>query len=325
MPSLRVPGASTWMTEPTGSSAGSAAAIPDRTFTPEAVVVPLQYAVALNERCAPAAGTGPTSAAGPTRRPKRESRMRVSCRNTKAVTTSSVASTLRQRWREISTIFRRTPGSRSSAQASSALPSRARSHRTKVREAFGQLLVAAVTLQHDRSVARHHADAGDHESAREPDHGTEPALATRRHGEQQLVIVSARHTLDEGIAPTCFEPGARRGIDRQRLRVDGHAHPTRPRDLAQTIRQAVAQVHARGRRLVAAEQYAQTDPRVGTEIAICRCDDIPVFGGTVAWLHGGRLAHGEARASRANRSADEHEVARSRAGAREDAPGPGRA
>jgi hypothetical protein len=33
-------------TLPTGSRSGSAAAIPERTFTPDAVVVPLQYAVA---------------------------------------------------------------------------------------------------------------------------------------------------------------------------------------------------------------------------------------------------------------------------------------
>src|SRR6476659_6481240 len=90
------------MTEPTGSSAGSAAAMPDRTFTPDVVVVPLQYAVALNDRCVPGPGSGPTSAAGPSLRPKRESRILVWERNTKAVTTTSVASTFRRMDREIS-------------------------------------------------------------------------------------------------------------------------------------------------------------------------------------------------------------------------------
>jgi hypothetical protein len=41
------------MTEPTGSISGSAAATPLRAATPEAVVCPLQYAVALNRRRVP--------------------------------------------------------------------------------------------------------------------------------------------------------------------------------------------------------------------------------------------------------------------------------
>src|SRR3954454_1683899 len=149
------------MTDPTGSSAGSAAAIPDRTFTPEVVVVPLQYAVALNERCAPAAGTGPTSAAGPMRRPKRESRIRVSYRNTKAVTTRSVASTLRQRWRDISTIScpLQAAGSclRISARAAArqARDTGASGRSAEMREALGQRLVASCALQHDARIARH--------------------------------------------------------------------------------------------------------------------------------------------------------------------------
>ena len=79
--------------------------MPDRTFTPDAVVVPLQYAVAPNVRRVPGAGSGPTSAAGPSRRPKRESRIRVSYRNTKAVTTTERRETAlrQQESREIST------------------------------------------------------------------------------------------------------------------------------------------------------------------------------------------------------------------------------
>jgi len=51
----------TWITDPTGRMSGSAAAIPVRTFTPEAVLVPLQYAVAVNRSRAP--GTGVASVA----------------------------------------------------------------------------------------------------------------------------------------------------------------------------------------------------------------------------------------------------------------------
>src|SRR2546421_8974184 len=48
---------STSITEPTGSSSGSAAAIPACTATPAVVTIPLQYAVALNARRAPGIGT----------------------------------------------------------------------------------------------------------------------------------------------------------------------------------------------------------------------------------------------------------------------------
>ena len=49
------------MTEPTGSSVGSAAATPVRGQTPEAVTSPLQYAVAVNRSLAPGDGTAEAS------------------------------------------------------------------------------------------------------------------------------------------------------------------------------------------------------------------------------------------------------------------------
>src|SRR3954453_11940849 len=89
------------MTDPTGSRSGSAAAMPDRTLTPEVVVVPLQYAVAPKSSVVPGRGDGSVVRARRVRA-KRESRILVSYSNTKAVTTASVASSFRQMDREIS-------------------------------------------------------------------------------------------------------------------------------------------------------------------------------------------------------------------------------
>src|SRR5258707_12094548 len=94
MPSYLVPGASTCTTEPTGSRSGSAAAMPDRTFTPDAVVLPLQYAVAEKRSRDPGIG-GEGSTAGRSRAAKRESRIVTSYNHTNPTTTTTVASTFR--------------------------------------------------------------------------------------------------------------------------------------------------------------------------------------------------------------------------------------
>jgi hypothetical protein len=61
------------MTEPTGSRSGSDAAIPRWTLVPAAVVVPLQYAVALNRRRRPGAGRAVSSRSSACRAAERES------------------------------------------------------------------------------------------------------------------------------------------------------------------------------------------------------------------------------------------------------------
>src|SRR5262245_647035 len=82
-------------TLPTGRIDGSEAAIPVRTPTPDAVVVPLQYAVAVNSRRAPAAGavgsTTFTEFGSPTGFDSRESNTLTSYSNTKPVTAMHVA------------------------------------------------------------------------------------------------------------------------------------------------------------------------------------------------------------------------------------------
>ena len=105
------------MTDPTGSRSGSAAAIPVLTFTPDAVVVPLQYAVAVNRRwdawfgkeIPSAAADGSTSAGM-----SRKSMTVASYVSTNPTATMNVAVSLRPSEREISMVFgplTRWPGS----------------------------------------------------------------------------------------------------------------------------------------------------------------------------------------------------------------------
>ena len=85
------------MTDPTGSRVGSAAAIPVRAATPEAVVVPLQYAVASNCSRAPGVGSLVPSISSACRAANRESETVASYSSTNAVTRKSVGSAVRQR------------------------------------------------------------------------------------------------------------------------------------------------------------------------------------------------------------------------------------
>src|SRR5262245_20185028 len=79
-------------TLPTGSTIGSAAAIPVRTSTPDEVVEPLQYAVALNGSCVPVSGD-PWLVVIAIRATLRESNICASYRNTKpAMATTSTTS-----------------------------------------------------------------------------------------------------------------------------------------------------------------------------------------------------------------------------------------
>src|SRR5512139_1030423 len=86
-------------TLPTGSSALSAAAMPVRTTTPEAVVLPLQYAVAVNWRRAP--GTGVVGSTSFWLHGHTESMVVASYSSTNPVTATRVASSVRQVDREI--------------------------------------------------------------------------------------------------------------------------------------------------------------------------------------------------------------------------------
>ena len=79
-------------TVPTGSSAGSAAATPVRTCTPDAVVSPLQYAVAVKCSREPGCGEAAVSASIA----KRASRTVASYTNTKPTTAPRVATAFRQ-------------------------------------------------------------------------------------------------------------------------------------------------------------------------------------------------------------------------------------
>src|SRR5687767_9032568 len=86
-------------TLPTGRIDGSDAAIPLRTPTPDAVVVPLQYAVAVNSSRAPAPGNVGSRSAEPT---PRRSNMLTSYINTKPTMAITVTTSFRPSDREMS-------------------------------------------------------------------------------------------------------------------------------------------------------------------------------------------------------------------------------
>src|SRR5687768_16227142 len=86
-------------TLPTGRIFGSDAAMPVRTPTPDAVVVPLQYAVALKVSRDPAAGAVGSTA--PWRAALRESIVVTSYSSTNVTIATMVASSLRQSDREM--------------------------------------------------------------------------------------------------------------------------------------------------------------------------------------------------------------------------------
>src|SRR2546422_10142428 len=94
---------SSWMMEPIGSSSGSAAAMPDCTATPAVVTMPLQYAVALNARCAPGAGRAEDSPNVARRAAYFESSIVASKNHTKAPAATTVTAVFRQKEPEMIT------------------------------------------------------------------------------------------------------------------------------------------------------------------------------------------------------------------------------
>src|SRR5206468_3897416 len=83
-------------TDPTGSSDGSAAAMPVCAGTPDEVVIPLQYAVALNTRRSPGEGTAVISRRPPCRTEYFESSVFASYNDTKPPTAMTVTTPFRQ-------------------------------------------------------------------------------------------------------------------------------------------------------------------------------------------------------------------------------------
>src|SRR5688500_2358585 len=77
---------------------GSAAATPLRTATPDAVVCPLQYAVALNCRRAPGIGRSVPLSSSACRDPYRESETVASYKSTKAATSIMLGKMRRQKY-----------------------------------------------------------------------------------------------------------------------------------------------------------------------------------------------------------------------------------
>src|SRR5687768_15264560 len=98
MPSYFVGTPSMRMTEPAGNSCGSAAAIPARTFTPDAVTSPLQYAVTLNRTEVP--GEGAAVSLADSIRAVRESIITFSKITTNATAAMAVASSFIRRDRD---------------------------------------------------------------------------------------------------------------------------------------------------------------------------------------------------------------------------------
>src|SRR4029453_4283814 len=91
----------TLTTLPTGRIEGSDAAIPVRTVAPEVVVVPLQYAVAVKSRCAPAVGAVGSRICARRGVVLRESKMLTSYASIRPTTAVKVTASLRQRDREM--------------------------------------------------------------------------------------------------------------------------------------------------------------------------------------------------------------------------------
>src|SRR6478736_6408354 len=87
------------MTEPTGRSVGSAAAIPAWTPTPDFVMRPLQYAVATKSVVEPAL-SGPSTLGSDGRLAPRESMTVASYMSTKPAIVNAVASSFLRRERE---------------------------------------------------------------------------------------------------------------------------------------------------------------------------------------------------------------------------------
>src|SRR6185295_16854371 len=84
-------------TVPTGSSCGSAAAMPRWTGTPEAVTMPLQYAVALNETRVPGTGRANVSWSVASRAAYFESSAVTSKNDTKPIAATVVTMAFRQK------------------------------------------------------------------------------------------------------------------------------------------------------------------------------------------------------------------------------------
>src|SRR3954453_4616122 len=88
-------------TEPTGSSSGSAAATPFCAGTPEAVTMPLQYAVALKASRAPGSGRAAVSCSVAKRATYLESSAVTSYSDTKPTAAIAVTIVLRQKRSEM--------------------------------------------------------------------------------------------------------------------------------------------------------------------------------------------------------------------------------
>src|SRR5438128_2617753 len=84
-------------TDPTGSSSGSAAATPFWAGTPEAVTIPLQYAVAVNARREPGSGSTDASCSIASRATYLESSAVTSYSETKPIAAIAVTIVLRQK------------------------------------------------------------------------------------------------------------------------------------------------------------------------------------------------------------------------------------
>ena len=108
----------------------------------------------------------------------------------------------------------------------------------------------------------HRSDPGERQSAEPPYDGPQPALALRRHGEQQLVVVAAGQRASARITALRLEPRAASGSMGSAVGVDPTPRPLAARDLRSAVGEAVAQIHARAGRLSASEQPAEPDARL---------------------------------------------------------------
>ena len=244
-------------TVPTGSSSGSAAAMPRRTFTPAAVVCPLQYAVASKARCEPGAGRSSSSPSMSSQAPYPESSMRVSYTehgHDERGDESDEGSTRRRDERE-----------RHGLHVGAAFSARPVSR--KVFEPVGQRAAARGVAHEEVGPPRDDADPGYRQIADAATGAPQPAAVARPDREEQLVVVAAAERGRQPVGAGRRVPGARLVRNGQRPGVDLHADTRRARQLAQSVRQTIAEVHAARRSSMMRQLEPGAHPGFGAQVS----------------------------------------------------------
>jgi hypothetical protein len=96
--------------------------------------------------------------------------------------------------------------------------------------------------------------------------------------EEQLIVVATSGRSHCGVMASLLVPPPYSGIDRKRVGVDRDAGVRRLRDGTHAVGEAVAQVDARRRRAIAAEQEARTHARLRPQVPFRQFTYVPAGG-----------------------------------------------